>query len=338
MDEPTSGYIAPMGWYAIIGPRNAGATEREQMHTRALKIFASEGVEDPHRVDVPGKGTSTDDDGGALREPVQMIVPALQSGSLFGGKTGVLVADAQHLLKAEVGTIVEMLNNADPDQAVAVFLAAGTLPAPIKKKVAGNGKVETVKAVTERDAATWIVAYAKERQLRIDQDARSELILTFGSNTAQMRHAIDQLAISGSTISASDVRENFTNRPDEPLWFLGDAIVAGNQGEALRRLSDFLEHQHPLILLSYLEGEVRKRSLAAVSPDYDTFASVARANPRSYATKKIWENRTRANAGGLAHSVRAIARADITIKTMPEATHRVTLERLTVAMCHWMSR
>jgi len=327
-----------MGWYAIIGPRDAGATEREQMQARAARIFKAEDVEDPHRLDVPPKGTSMDDDGGTLREAVQMIVPALQSGSLFGGRTGVLVVDAQQLLKAEVDTIVEMLANADPDQAVAVFLASGTLPAAIKKKVAASGKVETIKATTERDAVAWIVEYAKDHNLRVNQEARSELITTFGSNTAQMRNAIDQLAISGSTISADDVRSNFTNRPDEPLWFLGDAIAAGNEGEALRRLSDFLEHQHPLILLSYLEGEVRKRSLAAVSPDYETFASIAKANPRSYATKKIWQNRTRANGNGLAHSVKAIARADLTIKTMPEATHRVTLERLTVAMCHWMSR
>lgn len=308
------------------------------MRSRAAKIFEEQGVEDPHRIDVPGKGTAAAEDGTALREAVQMIVPALQSGSLFGGRTGVLVVDAQQLLKAEIDAIVEMLDNADPDQAVAVFLASGTLPAPIKKKVEGSGKIQRVKAATERDAATWIVNYARERHLRIDQDARSELLATFGSNTTQMRNAIDQLSISGSTISAGDVRDNFTNRPDEPLWFLGDAIVAGREDEALRRLSDFLEHQHPLILLSYLEGEVRKRSLAAVSPDYDSFASVARANPNSYATKKIWQNRTRANGDGLAHSVKAIARADMTIKTMPEATHRVTLERLTVAMCRWMSR
>jgi DNA polymerase III delta subunit len=333
-----TGYIAAMGWYAIIGPRDAGATEREEMQSRAAKIFTAEGVEDPHRIDVPGKAVSTDDDGGTLREAVQMIVPALQSGSLFGGKTGVAVVDAQQLLKAEIDAIVEILDNADPEQAVAVFLASGTLPAALKKRVAASGNVDTVKAATERDAATWIVTYAKEHQLKIDQDARSELLTTFGSNTAQMRSAIDQLAISGATISASDIRDNFTNRPDEPLWFLGDAIMAGKEGEALRRLSDFLEHQHPLILLSYLEGEVRKRSLAAVSPDYETFASIAKANPRSYATKKIWQNKTRANGEGLAQSVRALARADLTIKTMPEATHRVTLERLTVAMCRWMSR
>ncbi len=332
---PRCGYISPMGWHAIIGPREAGPSERERMLAAAADVFTSEGVDDPHRVDVPGKGAASAEDGGALRDPVQGIVPALQSGSLFGGRTGVLVVDAHQLLKAEVAAIVDLLEGADPDQAVAVFVASGTLPAPIKKIVPD---VETVKAITERDAAAWISQYAKERGLRIDQDARVELLQTFGSDTAQMRNAIDQLAVSDPVISAAEVRARFTNRPDEPMWFLGDAIMAGDQGQALRRLADFLEHQHPLALLSYLEGEIRRRSLAAVAPDYDTYVAWARANPSSWATKKVWESRTRANGAALANCVRAISRADLTLKTKPEATHRVTLERLTVAMCRWMSR
>ena len=327
-----------MAWYAIVGPRDAGATERDQMFARASAILESEGVEDPQRVDVPAKGAAAATDGTALREAVHAIVPALQSGSLFGGKTGVVVVDAQQLLKAEIDAITEMLTNADEEQAVAVFLAAGTLPAAIKKLVAASGKVTSVKIATERDAASWITEYAKAHGLRIDQAARSALIQTFGSNTSQMRNALEQIAVGSSTVTASDVEDRFTNRPDEPLWFLGDAIMAGDQGQALRRLGDFLHHQHPLIFLSYLEGEVRKRSLASVAPDYDTFATWAKANPGSYATKKIWDARTRANAGALSQAVGAISRADLTLKTMPEATHRVTLERLTVAMCRWMSR
>jgi len=327
-----------MGWHAIIGPREAGASEREKMLTQAAAIFDEEGVEDPERIDVPGKGSAAADDGTALRDAVRAIVPSLQSGSLFGGKTGVLVVDSQQLLKAEVDAIVEILSDADPAEAVAVFIASGTLPAPIKKMAAASGDVLTVKAITERDAAAWISEYAKANGLRIDQAARSELLQTFGSNTSQMRNAIDQLAVSDTVISADDVRERFMNRPDEPMWFLGDAIMSGDQGQALRRLSDFLEHQHPLVLLSYLEGEVRKRSLAAVAPDYDSYVAWAKANPNSWATKKIWEARTRANGAALAKSVKAISRADLTIKTQPEAVHRVTLERLTVAMCRWMSR
>ena len=324
-----------MGWHAVLGPREAGPSERDQMVAAASELLAADAVEEPTRIDVPAKGTASDDSSG-MREPVAGIVPALQSGSLFGGTTGVMVVDAQALLKAEVDTIAELLAASDPASSSVVFVTSGTLPAPIKKAL--TGETVSVKAITERDAAAWLTSEAKARSMKIDQEARTELLHRFGSDTAAMGRALDQLAVSGADVTAEDVHARFTNRPDEPMWFLGDAIMAGDQGEALRRLSDFLQHQHPLILLSYLEGEVRKRSLAAVAPDYDTFAAWAGANPNSYATKKIWQSRTRANGEALANSVRAIAKADLALKTQPEPTHRVTLERLTVAMSRWMSR
>ena len=325
-----------MGWYAVTGPKNAGPSERERMFHKAATILTEAGVEDATRVDVPQKGTGSSDEGGVMRDAVLAIIPALQSGSLFGGTTGVLVADANNLLKAEVDTIAELLAHADPDAAVAVFVSTGALPAGIRDAAKASGGVDSVKALSERDAASWLVEEAKARGLRIDSAARSEMLNHWGSNTSAMARALDQLAVGGSTISADDVKSRFTNRPDEPMWFLGDAIMSGNQGEALRRLSDFLQHQHPLILLSYLEGVVRKRSLAAVAPDYDTFAQWAGANPDSYATKKVWQSKNRSSSQSLASSVRALAKADLTLKTQPEATHRVTLERLTVAMCRWM--
>lgn len=324
-----------MGWYAVIGPREAGPSERETMLREASNLLSADGVEDPQRVDVPPKGTSTDDTG-TLREAVAAIVPALQSGSLFGGATGVVVVDAQSLLKVEVATIAELLQASNPAEASAVFIAAGSLPAPIKKLL--TAEPLSIKAVTERDAAAWLTSEAKSRGLRIDQEARTEILHRFGSDTSAMSRALDQLDIGGTSVTAEDVHNRFTNRPDEPMWFLGDAIMQGDQSEALRRLADFLLHQHPLVLLSYLEGEVRKRSLAAVAPDYESFAAWAGGNPNSYATKKIWQSRTRANGAALAQCVRAIAKADLTLKTQPEPTHRVTLERLTVAMSRWMSR
>ncbi|MEE8485387.1 MAG: hypothetical protein V3S38_02370 [Acidimicrobiia bacterium] len=326
-----------MGWHAVTAPKNAGPSERERMFERAAEILAEAGVETSTRIDVPPKGSGTSDDGREMRDGVHAIVPALQSGSLFGGMTGVLVVDANNLLKAEIDTITELLSHADPSQAVAVFLATGVLPAPIRDAVKGSGGVVTVRTMSERDAAAWLADEGRRRGLRIDQAARSAMLSHFGSNTAAMSRALDQMSVGGTTISAEDVKSRFTNRPDEPMWFLGDAIMSGNHGEALRRLSDFLEHQHPLMLLSYLEGEVRKRSLAGIAPDFDTFVAWSGASPNSYATKKVWQSRNRAPVQGLANSVQALAKADLAIKTQPEETHRVTLERLTVAMSRWMA-
>ncbi|MEZ5176630.1 MAG: hypothetical protein R2823_10595 [Acidimicrobiia bacterium] len=326
-----------MGWKGISGPKDAGPSEREQMLAMAAEVFAEAGVANPTRIDVPGRGAGSSGDGGTIREQVAAIVPALQSGSLFGGSTGVLVMDAQNLLKAESAAVAELLAVADPDQVVAVFASSGAMPAALKKTI-GSDNIVSLRALRTQDSLRWLNEYAKQHRLRIDAAARDELVKHFGANQAAMRRAIDSLAISGSTIEAEAIAATIDNRPNEPVWLLGDAIMTGNHTQALRRLADYLEHNHPLILLSYLEGEVRRRSLAAVAPDYDTFATWARANPASYATKKVWEGRTRANGEALASCVRALARADLTLKTQPEATHRVTMERLTVAMSRWMAR
>lgn len=326
-----------MGFTVISGPRDAGPGERGVMFERATHVFDQAGVTDHQRIDVPGRGPSEPSEG-QLRESVQGIVPALQSGSLFGDVSGVFVMDAQNLLKVEAEVIAELVDAADPDAVTAVFAAAGMIPAPLGKTLRALGSTETVKKYRERDASRWLAEGASTRKLKIEPAAASVLLRRFGSDVAALGQVLDQLAADGSTVTEDDVRGRYANRPDEPMWLLADAINAGNEGEALRRLADFLEHGHPLVVLAFLEGEVRRRSLAAVAPDMETYAGWVGAAPSSFPVRKVWERRSSTSAESLRRSLDALARADLQIKTAPEPTHRVTLERLTVAMCRWLGR
>ena len=103
---------------------------------------------------------------------------------------------------------------------------------------------------------------------------------------------------------------------------------------ALRRLADFLQHGHPLQLLAFLQSDVRRRSFAAAAPDYDTFLDWD-GGRAGWALEKVWKQRSRIKGSDLKLALGALARADLQLKTAPEATHRVTMERLTVAMCRW---
>ena len=328
---------ASMPVFAIVGPRESGPGEREQMLSRAHGILAEHHIDDPVRVDVPDRGSGEDVEG-QLRESIHAVVPALQSGSLFGDASGVLIVDAQWLLKAEAEVVADLLSSADPQHVVAVLVAAGSLPAPIARVVKDIGQTITVRKLRERDASEWLAGAARERGLRVDADAAAILLHRFGSNIASMGRALDQLAMDGDVVTANGVQGRFASRPDEPMWHLADAITAGREGDALRRLEDFLEHGHPLVLLSYLEGEVRRRSLAAAAPDIETYAGWVGANASSYPVRKVWEGRSRTRADTLRRSLDAVARADLQLKTAPEATHRITLERLTVALCRWIGR
>jgi DNA polymerase III delta subunit len=246
--------------------------------------------------------------------------------------------DAQNLQKSEAEVIAELVTLADADLMTAVFVSAGSILAPLAKVLKERGETTSIKKMRERDAARWLGEAARDRRLRLEPEAVTILLRRFGSDVAALGQALDQLAVDGETITAEAVTGRYANRPDEPMWLLADAISDGKEGEALRRLADFLEHGHPLVVLSFLEGEVKKRSLAAIAPDVGTYATWVGGSPQAYPVKKVWDQRSRTRSESLRRSLDALARADLQIKTAPEETHRVTLERLTVAMCRWLGK
>lgn len=304
------------------------------MLDRARAILEEAGLDDWDRVDVPGRGAGEDGEG-ALRAEIERLIPALQSGSLFGGMSGVLVVDAHQLLKAEVDVLVDLLTGVDGSAVQVVLVAAGSLPAPLAKLVKAEGSSHSVKKMNERDAMAWLREAARDRRVRLDGPASAALVQRFGSDVAALGQALDQLASVDEPITAEMVAARFRNRPDEPMWHFADAVSAGETGTALRRLADFLTHGHPLALLSFLESDLKRRALAATAPDIGTFAEWVGANPDHYPTKKAWNARNNASGDDLRRALDAIARADLALKTMPEATHRLTMERLTVALSRW---
>ena len=320
---------------AVTGPAQAGPGERELMLARAHEVFEQLGVEAVIRVDVPPKGTGESSDG-VLRAAVEPAVPALQSGSLFGDTSGLLVVDAQSLLKAEATVLAELVALVDSEAVVAVFVAAGSIPAPLGKQLKAQGKTVSVKRLNERSATEWLVGAAKDRRMRIQGDAASALIQRFGTDVASLGQALDQLLASGEEVTSAAVAVRFRNRPDEPSWMYMDAVSSGDRGDALRRLADFLQYDHPLVLLAAINTDLRRRAMAAAAPDYDTFAD-RDGGRRNYGMEKVWKQRNRVRGSDLKLAVDAVARADIALKTTPEPVHQVTMERLTVALCRWYS-
>ena len=322
------------GLHAVIGPRESGPGERQEMLTRAKAIFEAAGLEDWDRVDVPGRGAGEDGEG-TLRTEIERLIPALQSGSLFGGMSGVLIVDAQYLQKAEADVLVELLTGLDASAVQVVLVSAGALPSGLGKLVKAEGASYTVKKMNERDAMAWLREAARERRVKLDGPASAALVQRFGSDVAALGQALDQLATVDEPITAELIAARFRNRPDEPMWHFADAVSAGETGTALRRLADYLTHGHPLALLSFLEGDLKRRALAGTAPDIDTFASWLGTNPNHYPTKKAWNARHNASNEDLRRALDALARADISLKTMPEVTQRLTMERLTVALSRW---
>jgi DNA polymerase III delta subunit len=319
----------------VSGPGDAGPGDRDEMLRRGYTALEEAGVDGVDRFDVPPRGTTGDEAERVLRAGVDGLVPALQSGSLFGGRRGVLVVDAQNFLKAEAEVTADLVAGLDGTTTVACFVSAGPLPAPLRGAVDRLGDTVTVRKLRESDSLGWLAGAARRRRLSLGSEAAAALVQRFGSDIASLGQALDQLAMVEGPITAAEVASRFRNRPDEPMWHYADALGEGDAGAALRRLADFLTHGHPLQLLAFLEGDLRRRALALAAPDVATFAEWAGGSASQFPIQKAWKSRSRATPERLHRALDALARADLQIKTMPEATHRLTMERLTVALCLW---
>jgi DNA polymerase III delta subunit len=324
-----------MGLLTVAGPTNSGPGERERMLDTALSHLLERGVDRSEivRIDVPGRGAGEEGEG-SVRSEVEPVIPLLQSGSLFEGPVGLLLVDAQNLQKAELDTLVELLGTADLATTEVVIVVIGAIPRSLSAIVKERGDAVSIARMWERDVGKWLADETRSRGLDVDKGGVDALVQRFGSDTASLGQILDQLSSVKGRITEKVVRERFKNRPDEPAWHITDAIGKGDVGEALRRLADFLVHGHPLVYLATLETDLKRRSLAAAAPDEDTFKTwVGSGSDRQLGI--MWRQRARVRESSLRRAQEALLRADRVVKTQPEDVHRVTLERLTVALCRW---
>jgi DNA polymerase III delta subunit len=325
-----------MGVLLITGPANSGPGERQQMLSAASEHFTAEGVErsDLVRVDVPGRGAGEDGDG-TLRTELEPAIPLLQSGSLFGARQGLQVVDAQNLQAAEAELLADLLRGADLSAVEVVFLVTGTTPRPVSAMVKDVGKSVSVSKMWERQAGQWLEAALRAKGLEADRGAQEALLQRFGTDTASMDQALDQLVGISGKVTKDVVLDRFKNRPEEPTFHITDAIAKGDVDAALRRLSDFLVHGHPLVYLAAVESDLKRRSLASAAPNEHTFREWTGAGATDRGASRAWSQRGKVRESSLRKAQEALVRADRVIKSQPEDVHRVTLERLTVALCRW---
>ena len=309
------------------------------MLDRAAKTFADSGI-DPSgivRIDVPGRGQSVSGEA-TIRPEVEPVVPALQSGSLFGGRTGVMVVDAHLLRASEASAVTDLLHQPDTGSRQVVLVSSGRIPAPLSSYVRKHGQSVSIRKLRERDAADWIREATRERRLRLPAEAAGALVERFGSDIGALAQALDQLRMVEGPITGDLIRDRFRNRPDEPIWHYTDALAKGAVEDALRRLHDLLTHGHPLFLLGAIENDLRRRALARAAPDIETFADWIGSKPDAFPTRKSWQSGKKMTEDNLIWAVDAVRRTDATLKTLPEETHLVTMERLTVSLCYWYGR
>ena len=304
------------------------------MQERAQAFLDQASVTEKIRIDVPQRGSEGEADSGNLRSELGPLVPALQSGSLFGDRIGVELVDAQWIQASEVDALCDLLLAADPDAVTVVFVSAGALPSRLSKAIKPISEVHKVERFNAGRTRDWVKSAASDRGMRLNADAVDALVERFGTDVGSIGQAMDQLVASEEDVTGRMIRDRFKNRPDEGMWLYTDAIAAGRVGEAIRHLEALLIHSHPLALVVYLESELRKRAYASAAPSMAEFAGWL-GTKADWRIEKAWKARGKASDSDLHRSLSALARADRLLKSAPEETHRLTMERLTIALTRW---
>lgn len=321
----------------ISGPAGAGPGEREEMLRRMHQFLDQSGVSERLRVDVPQRG-SDQEVTGVLRSELEPLVPALQSGSLFGDKVGIEIVDAQWMQAGEAAVVADLLAAVDPNAVAVVVVSSGSPPKSLADTLKERAEKVTVGKLRDRDMRDALGAELKTRGIEADRGGAEALLARFGTDLGSLRRALDQLESAGETIvTRTMVLERFKNRPEEGMWHYTDAVTAGNVGDALRHLDAILTHTHPLALVGFLEADLRQKAYASAAPDLDTLGQWMPPRTQGWKVEKLWKARGRVSDSDLHRSVSALARADRILKSAPEETHRLTMERLTVALCRWYS-
>jgi len=276
---------------AVIIADRGGPGEREEALGVGRRHLRDAGVEVDQivRVDVPptrgggGSSLGAAEQQGVFRPELSGIVPLLQSSSLFGQKQGVLLVDANLLLKAEAKALADLLSAIDSTAVAVAVVAQGSLPAPLRAMIKKTGKLQSVRPLWENQVHGWLNGQIKTKGLRMGYEARTALVQRFGTDRAALERALQQLQGENRPISAAMIVERFRNRPDQPVFRILDEIVAGNTGAGLRRLGDFLANARPsdgrpYILLGTLESDLRLRLLASQAADREHFWKMEEGN------------------------------------------------------------
>lgn len=308
-----------------------GAAFLAEHKVRSIIAASAVGADQVVRVHVPARGQGTGGEG-AVRGELEPMIGPLQTVSLFGDTQCVVIHDAHQLLTSEADLLADLIGGVDPEAVVAIVVASGRLPAVVAKALKAAGAAEDeVKAVRERDAADWLAGEVRRRKLGIDAAGRDALLATFGTDLAALAGALDQLASGEGELDAASLAKRFRNRPEEPIWLYLDAVLAGDVQLALRRLEDFLTHGHPLQLLSFMEGDARRRAIASEEASPAAYAERV-GKPVGWQTRRDHERASALGESGMAAELAAIAKAEKILKSAPEPMHQVTMERLTVAL------
>jgi len=251
----------------------------------------------------------------------------LSAPSLFSSVRCVVVRALENLPDESVAGLVDYAGA--PAEEVALVLVHGGGPK-------GSGtltklrKLPTVTEVKSESIKTWdlpkyVVAEAKARGARMENEAAAFLIQAVGEDLRMLSSAVEQLVsdFPGVRIGEQQVAQYFGGRAEVKNFEIADALLAGQRLQAMEGVRWAIESGTSAVyLLSSIAGQLR--TLA-------NYVGGNRGQINPYQLKKLPAVARGWDEAGLAAAIRAVAQADADLKGAA-SDPEYTLERLVLTI------
>jgi len=264
------------------------------------------------------------------------IVDAARTGSLFAARRAVVVRGADQA-KGEGEDLVAFVQDPPPDVTLVLLAAKPDKRKTIWKRVTEAATVVDAEPLKGRALRAWVTDEVRRRGLRLAEDALQELLERVGQDLRRLTGELDKLeAYAGDrkSLGADDVAKVLGRGLAQPLYKLADAMMERRKTEVLELIDSLLEEGEPAQkMLATLHRSIRQlramRALLAARTPRDQLAS--RLGILPFKTNDVVEASRRWTDDELRAAVRAMARADLQMKTGSDA--RVALSAMVAEAC-----
>jgi DNA polymerase-3 subunit delta len=259
----------------------------------------------------------------------------LTSASLFSAATAVVLTDLQDIPDAPGEELVAHAMDPSPEVALILLHAGGPKGKKVLDQLRAAPSVTEVKIEApkyERDFVGWVRGEGREVGAPFNEAAATLLVQAVGQDLRALAGAVDQLAATRSgeeSISVETVRKYFGGRADVRGYEIADAAIDGRFDVALERTrwAESARVAAPIIISALAAGLRSLAKLADVKPGMSD-ADVARlVGAPPFKIRSLRQQLRGWNTDGLAEALRAVAAADLNIKS-GEADPAYAVERL----------
>jgi DNA polymerase-3 subunit delta len=157
------------------------------------------------------------------------------------GRRFIIVDGAERFKEKELGPLTAALADMPPDTTVAFFAREdGRLKAPegLHKAVAkAGGDVAAEQSVKSWELPKWVLGRAAELGVRLEPAAAHALIGHVGERQQRLLRELEKVALGaepGRELDPEAIEELTAASAERRAWSLADALVAGDEGAALR--------------------------------------------------------------------------------------------------------